>query len=108
MLSGTGSFYVFGGNPYAPELAYYPEHNTLSPLRTDGYYDKVDLIYTALLRNAKSLTYRITDAKTGETYYRKTVDYVASPSITRITTRSSPQAPSPRRPSTVVRRGFGR
>ena len=76
MLSGTGSFYVFGGNPYAPELAYYPEHNTLSPLRTDGYYDKVDLIYTALLRNAKSLTYRITDAKTGETYYRKTVDYV--------------------------------
>ena len=56
MLSGTGSFYVFGGNPYAPELAYYPEHNTLSPLRTDGYYDKVDLIYTALLRNAKSLT----------------------------------------------------
>ena len=23
---------VFGGNPYAPELAYYPEHNTLSPL----------------------------------------------------------------------------
>lgn len=59
-----------------PELAYYPEHNTLSPLRTDGYYDKVDLIYTALLRNAKSLTYRITDAKTGETYYRKTVDYV--------------------------------
>ncbi len=76
MLSGTGSFYVFGGNPYAPELAYYPEHNTLSPLRTDGYYDKVDLIYTALLRNAKSLTYRITDAETGETYYRKTVDYV--------------------------------
>jgi len=67
---------VFGGNPYAPELAYYPEHNTLSPLRTDGYYDKVDLIYTALPRNAKSLTYRITDAKTGETYYRKTVDYV--------------------------------
>lgn len=67
---------MFGGNPYAPELAYYPEHNTLSPLRTDGYYDKVDLIYTALLRNAKSLTYRITDAKTGETYYRKTVDYV--------------------------------
>ena len=76
MLSGTGSFYVFGGNPYAPELAYYPEHNTLSPLRTDGYYDKVDLIYTALLRNAKSLTYRITDAETGETYYRKAVDYV--------------------------------
>ena len=49
MLSGTGSFYVFGGNPYAPELAYYPEHNTLSPLRTDGYYDKVDRLQ-ALLR----------------------------------------------------------
>ena len=109
MLSGTGSFYVFGGNPYAPELAYYPEHNTLSPLRTDGYYDKVDLIYTALLRNAKSLTYRITDAKTGETYYRKTVDYVGkSPSITQLRHDPSPRAPSPPRPSTVVRRGFGR
>ena len=77
MISGSTSFYVFGGNPYVSGLPYYPEHNTLSPQRTDGYYDKVDLIYTSLLRNAKSLTYHIANASTGEVYYRKTVDYVA-------------------------------
>lgn len=77
MIRGTANFYVFGANPYVSGLAYYPEHNTLSPMRTDGYFDQVDLVYTALLRNAKSLTYRITNAKTGEVYYRKTVDYVA-------------------------------
>lgn len=77
MITGTASFYVFGGNPYVSGLAYYPEHNTLSPQRTDGYYDRVDLIYTSLLRNARSLTYRIENAATGEVYYRKTVDYVS-------------------------------
>lgn len=77
MITGSTSFYVFGGNPYVSGLDYYQEHNTLSPLRTDGYFDKVDLIYTSLLRNAKSLTYRIENASTGEAYYRKTVDYVS-------------------------------
>lgn len=77
MIRGTTSFYTFGANPYVSGLPYYSVHNTLSPLRTDGYFDSVSLIYTSLLRSARSLTYTITNADTGESYFQQTVDYAA-------------------------------
>lgn len=77
MIKGTTSFYTFGANPYDSGLPYYSVHNTLSPLRADGYFDAVNLIYTSLLRGARSLTYSIRNADTGESYFQQTVDYVS-------------------------------
>lgn len=42
----------------------------------DGICDGIEAVYTGLLRNAKNVTYRITDVETGEVYYEKLVgDY---------------------------------
>ena len=77
MITGTSNFLPFGVNPYVniSNPGHMPERNSLSPLRVDGRYDKVDLVYTSLLRDARRLTYTITDVKTGEVYYNQTADY---------------------------------
>ena len=47
------------------------EHITLSP-NDDGSFDTVDDIYTSLLRNAGTLTYRYSNTTTGDVYYEYT------------------------------------
>lgn len=75
-ISGTGYYSIFGSNPYADGVEVIPERNAISPGRPDGYFDKVDIIYTSLLRDARTLTYTISNSETGEVYHNETKEYV--------------------------------
>ena len=65
-----------GFNHYLADEAFDPAHIAISP-NDDGYLDTIDEIYTSLLRNAATLTYRYTDLETGEVYYEQTVQHVS-------------------------------
>lgn len=74
-LEGTINTYL-GDNPYHPgEVEYLADRNAISP-NGDDYLDTLSFVYTGLLRNARTVTYTITDAADSSTvYYTKTVDY---------------------------------
>ncbi len=61
--------YVLGYNPYTGLLENYDplKHNVLSP-NGDGVLDSLSDIYVSLMRNARTLEFTFTDAKTGEVY----------------------------------------
>ena len=65
-----------GFNHYLGDAPFDPAHIAISP-NDDGYLDTIDEIYTSLLRNASTLTYRYTDMETGEVYYEQTVQNVS-------------------------------
>lgn len=69
---GYESYVYPGFNVYLEEEAFDPAHIAVSP-NGDGYFDTVDDIYTSLMRNAGEMTYRYSDADTGEVYYEQTV-----------------------------------
>ena len=72
---GEASYYYPGANVYVEE-PFDASHISVSP-NGDGYFDTVDDIYTSLLRNAGTLTYRYTNMETGEVYYEVTAGQVA-------------------------------
>ena len=72
---GQASYAYPGMNVYLDE-PYDVNHLSVSP-NNDGYMDTVDDIYTSLLRNAATLTYRYTNVDTGEIYYEQTVQNVS-------------------------------
>ena len=72
---GYDSYYYPGANVYLEET-FDPAHISVSP-NGDGYFDTVDDIYTSLLRNAATLTYRYTNTETGEVYYEQTAQNVS-------------------------------
>ena len=74
-LEGTINTYL-GDNPYHPgEVEYLADRNAISP-NGDDYLDTLSFVYTGLLRNARTVTYTITDAAdSSKVYYTKTVDY---------------------------------
>ena len=72
---GQASYYYPGANVYVDEPVD-PAHISVSP-NGDGYFDTVDDIYTSLLRNAAELTYRYSNAETGEVYYEQTARNVS-------------------------------
>ncbi len=68
----SSDFYIIGMNPYATdeddfEFEFKKERMTYSP-NSDYKMDNIDLFYTGLMRNAKTITYNITDAATGKSY----------------------------------------
>lgn len=71
---GEASYYYPGANVYVEEV-FDPSHISVSP-NGDGYFDTIDDIYTSLLRNAATMTYRYTNMETGEVYYEQSVGYV--------------------------------
>ena len=72
---GQASYTQPGLNVYVDE-PFDKDHIAVSP-NGDGYFDTVDDIYTSLLRNAATLTYRYTNTETGEVYYEQTVQNVS-------------------------------
>ena len=71
----TNTDWVLGFNPYTGPLydeygnvIYDAANNVVSP-NGDGTLDSIVEIYVSLMRNAKNLTFRFTDALTGETYF---------------------------------------
>ncbi len=72
---GEASYYYPGANVYVEE-PFDMSHISVSP-NGDGYFDTVDDIYTSLLRNCGSLTYRYTNADTGEVYYEVTAEQIS-------------------------------
>ena len=67
---GMASQIYPGYNVYVEE-AFDMAHISVSP-DGNGYFDTVDDIYTSLLRNAATLTYRYSNMETGEVYYEQT------------------------------------
>ena len=65
-----------GFNHYLEDEVFDPAHIAISP-NDDGYLDTIDEIYTSLLRNAATLTYRYSNLETGEVYYEQTVQNVS-------------------------------
>ena len=66
---------ALGDNPYHTDVPYLQDRNAISP-NSDDTMDKLDLLYTGLLRNVRTLTYTIADASNANNvYYTKTVDY---------------------------------
>ena len=72
---GQPAYTYAGLNAYVEE-PFDPAHISVSP-NGDGFYDTIDDIYTSLLRNAATLTYRYTNVETGEIYYEQTVGHVS-------------------------------
>ncbi|MBE6974156.1 MAG: hypothetical protein E7436_01510 [Ruminococcaceae bacterium] len=73
---GYESYVYPGFNVYSEDVVFDPAHISVSP-NGDGYFDTVDDIYTSLLRNAATTTYRYTNMATGEVYYEQTVELVS-------------------------------
>lgn len=71
-LEGQVTNYL-GDNPYHEDVPYLADRNAISP-NDDDTMDALDLLYTGLLRNVKSLKYSVT-GEDGTVYYEKTVDY---------------------------------
>lgn len=74
-FQGAASEAYPGMNPFLDEPIDM-SHISLSP-NADGYMDTVDDIYTSLLRNAATLTYRYTNMETDEVYYEQTARNVS-------------------------------
>ena len=72
---GQPSYYYPGANVYVEE-EFNVEHISVSP-NGDGYFDTIDDIYTSLLRNAGTLTFRYTNMDTGEVYYEQTAEQIS-------------------------------
>ncbi len=72
---GEPSYYYPGANVYVEE-EFDLSHISVSP-NGDGFFDTVDDIYTSLLRNVGSLTYRYTNMETGEVYYEMTAEQIS-------------------------------
>ena len=71
---GQPSYYYPGANVYVDE-PFDLNHISISP-NGDGYFDTIDDIYTSLLRNAETMTYRYSNAETGEVYYDETIGHI--------------------------------
>ncbi len=65
-LEGSVSNYL-GDNPYHRNIPYLSDRNAISP-NGDDTMDALDILYTGLLRNAKTLKYTIT-GEDGEVYF---------------------------------------
>lgn len=72
---GEPSYYYPGANVYVEE-PFNKDHISVSP-NGDGYFDTIDDIYTSLLRNAGSITYRYTNTDTGDVYYEVTAEMIS-------------------------------
>ena len=72
---GQDSYYYPGANVYLEE-EFDVNHISVSP-NGDGYFDTIDDIYTSLLRNAATITYRYTNMDTGEVYYEQTAEQIS-------------------------------
>ncbi len=72
---GEPSYYYPGANVYVEE-PFNKDHISVSP-NGDGFFDTIDDIYTSLLRNAGSITYRYTNVDTGEVYYEVTAERIS-------------------------------
>ena len=68
---GYESYVYPGFNVYFEDAELDPAHISISP-NGDGSFDLIDDIYTSLLRNAATLTYRYSNAETGEVYHEAT------------------------------------
>ena len=65
-----------GDNPYHKGVPYLQDRNAISP-NGDDYMDKLDVLYTGLLRNVETLTYTITDPENPDkVYYEQKMDHV--------------------------------
>ena len=75
-LEGTIDTYL-GDNPYHRGVPYLADRSAISP-NGDDYMDKLDILYTGLLRNVATLNYTIADAANPEkVYYSQDMDHVS-------------------------------
>lgn len=65
-FNGDSSSYYYKSNMYAKDDAYLPERNAISSVNGDS----IDSITYSLIRNASNVTATITNADTGEVYYK--------------------------------------
>ncbi|MEG2055255.1 MAG: S8 family serine peptidase [Clostridia bacterium] len=71
------AIYGMAMNPYFEEgVEFLADRGTLSPANEDKIYDKLDALYTGLMRNAKSFYYKVTDEKTGDILRENNYQYV--------------------------------
>lgn len=66
-FNGDSSGYYYKSNMYAKDDAYLPERNAISSVSGDS----IDSITYSLIRNASNVTATITNADTGEVYYKE-------------------------------------
>ena len=83
----AGTDWVLGFNPYTGlmtdengNLLYDPANNVISP-NGDGVMDNITEMYVSLMRNARTLDFIISDADTGEVYFRSSDVYARKTSF---------------------------
>ena len=67
-INGQELSFMPGLNAYFDDEAFDMAHVSLSP-NGDGFLDSLDDIYVSLMRNADKLTFRFSNAETGEVYH---------------------------------------
>ncbi len=77
--SNGSSYLELGANPYIETNDFLADRISISP-NNDGLYDEVDVIYTGLLRNCRTLTYSVTHGNEEllvdqHEFVNKSVDY---------------------------------
>lgn len=65
--SGNGKYRIPGMNAYFDEE--FDEANIAFSPNEDGWFDSVDDLYVSLLRNVKTLDFKVLNAKTGDEYF---------------------------------------
>ncbi len=73
--TASGSYLELGANPYIQTNNFLADRISISP-NGDGKYDAVDVIYTGLLRNCRSLTYTVSNADTDEVLKQEVYNYI--------------------------------